>query len=503
MINKVRAAVSGLVGSGSNKHSVQPATCSSDKDPTKAGIETPRPPCRPVFLHLTSEELQRSRDHTSRLVLTLKPPGDLHWGTGYAEVINAGKSEHNEDQACCEYITVEKREGKPRDNIKELQHTNLSTIKKQPSVDKVDNEIGFYYWGLFDGHAGCGCAMFAAKFLHLHICDQLSDLVSILQQPAATAAPLCLIHDTTSKHVAGTTTNEKTQPPLGTVHRFHLEKQVFPEKLVVGALENAFKEIDKQIERERTACKIDGGCCALVAVYLLGKLYVANAGDSRAIIVRQGKPIPMSQEFTPETERQRLQFLAFLKPELLGNEFTCLEFPRRIQQKELKKQMLYRDHTMTGWAYKTIVEDDMKFPLIYGEGKKARVMATIGVTRGLGDHDLKVYNSNIYIKPFLSCVPDVRVYDLTEHEHSPDDVMVMGTDGLWDVISNQEVADIVQSVFTSHDSDVPNRYSIVAQELIRRTRGGQKENSWRLANGSQASVDDISVFVIALTRHKS
>lgn len=34
-------------------------------------------------------------------------------------------------------------------------------------------------------------------------------------------------------------------------------------------------------------------------------------------------------------------------------------------------------------------------------------MATIGVTRGLGDHDLKVYNSNIYIKPFLSCVPEV------------------------------------------------------------------------------------------------
>lgn len=38
---------------------------------------------------------------------------------------------------------------------------------------------------------------------------------------------------------------------------------------------------------------------------------------------------------------------------------------------------------------------------------QARVMATIGVTRGLGDHDLKVYNSNIHIKPFLSCCPEV------------------------------------------------------------------------------------------------
>ena len=34
-------------------------------------------------------------------------------------------------------------------------------------------------------------------------------------------------------------------------------------------------------------------------------------------------------------------------------------------------------------------------------------MATIGVTRGLGDHDLKVHDSNIYIKPFLSPAPEV------------------------------------------------------------------------------------------------
>lgn len=34
-------------------------------------------------------------------------------------------------------------------------------------------------------------------------------------------------------------------------------------------------------------------------------------------------------------------------------------------------------------------------------------MATIGVTRGLGDHDLKVHDSSIYIKPFLSSAPEV------------------------------------------------------------------------------------------------
>lgn len=58
-------------------------------------------------------------------------------------------------------------------------------------------------------------------------------------------------------------------------------------------------------------------------------------------------------------------------------------------------------------ALKRITEDDLKFPLVFGEGKRARVLATIGVTRGFGDHDLKVCGTDIYIKPFLSPAPDV------------------------------------------------------------------------------------------------
>ena len=34
--------------------------------------------------------------------------------------------------------------------------------------------------------------------------------------------------------------------------------------------------------------------------------------------------------------------------------------------------MLYRDAHMTGWAYKIIQESDMKFPMVFGEGKRSR-----------------------------------------------------------------------------------------------------------------------------------
>lgn len=39
----------------------------------------------------------------------------------------------------------------------------------------------------------------------------------------------------------------------------------------------------------------------------------------------------------------------YMQPHLLGNEFTHLEFPRRVQRKEVGKRMLYRDFTMNGW----------------------------------------------------------------------------------------------------------------------------------------------------------
>lgn len=55
----------------------------------------------------------------------------------------------------------------------------------------------------------------------------------------------------------------------------------------------------------------------------------------RGIIVKNNQVIPMSMDFTPESERERIKYLGLLKPELLGNEFTALEFIRRPTRKDL------------------------------------------------------------------------------------------------------------------------------------------------------------------------
>ncbi|XP_039099653.1 protein phosphatase 1M isoform X4 [Hyaena hyaena] len=252
-------------------------------------------------------------------------------------------------------------------------------------------------------------------------------------------------------------------------------------------------EEDEVIGRELEASGQVGGCTALVAVSLQGKLYVANAGDSRAILVRKDEVRPLSSEFTPETERQRIQQLAFVYPELLAGEFTRLEFPRRLKGDDLGQKVLFRDHHMRGWSYKCVEKSDLKYPLIHGQGRQARLLGTLAVSRGLGDHQLRVLDTDIQLKPFLLSVPQVTVLDVDQLELQEEDVVVMATDGLWDVLSNEQVARLVRSFLPGNRED-PHRFSELAQMLIHSTQG--KNDG--LTEEGQVSYDDISVFVIPL-----
>uniref|UniRef100_A0A672P068 Protein phosphatase 1H-like n=1 Tax=Sinocyclocheilus grahami TaxID=75366 RepID=A0A672P068_SINGR len=500
MMTRVRSAVSSIIGgimaSGSSAQETQP-------DPPLRF-----PYSRPDFLALSPDEVECSADHISRPILILKEM-KLPWAAGYAEVINAGKSTLNEDQACCEVVELRKRLADPSSP----SYTPTRRRSSLPSVDILESidssevkELNFHYWALFDGHGGSGAAVFAAKFLHLHIEEQLQEVLEILKNPSL-QPPTCLCEENPVHHLhpsagcsqrglsraaslrgaAGAPGSPNTMAP-----RFFMEKKIKQESLVVGAIENAFKEIDSHIARERMVYSISGGCTALVVVYLLGKLYVANAGDSRALMICGGEITPMSSSFTPESERQRLQFLAHLQPSLLGNEFTHLEFPRRVTKKEVGKRMLCRDFTMNGCRL-----------MLLCFVAQARVLATIGVTRGLGDHDLKVHDSDIAIKPFLSCSPEMKIYNLSQYEHGADDVLILATDGLWDVLSNQEVAEVVSGFLGNCDPDDKHRYTMAAQDLVMKARGVLRDQGWRIAGDRLGSGDDISVFIIPLMHGNS
>ncbi|XP_008980026.1 protein phosphatase 1M isoform X6 [Callithrix jacchus] len=353
---------------------------------------------------------------------------------------------------------------------------NLNSMRIKPPVGSCASGdfLTGHYWALFDGHGGPAAAILAANTLHSCLRRQLEAVVEGL---VATRPPM---------HLSGRCICPSDP-------QFVEEKGIKAEDLVIGALESAFQECDEVIGRELEASGQVGGCTALVAVSLQGKLYVANAGDSRAILVRRDEIRPLSSEFTPETERQRIQQLAFVYPELLAGEFTRLEFPRRLKGDDLGQKVLFRDHHMRGWSYKRVDKSDLKYPLIHGQGRQARLLGTLAVSRGLGDHQLRVLDTNIQLKPFLLSVPQVTVLDVDQLELQEDDVVVMATDGLWDVLSNEQVAWLVRSFLPGNQED-PYRFLKLAQMLIHSTQG--KDDS--LTGEGQVSYDDVSVFVIPL-----
>lgn len=64
----------------------------------------------------------------------------------------------------------------------------------------------------------------------------------------------------------------------------------------------------------------------------------------------------------------------------------------------------------------------------------------------------------ILIPYFTLLYVQVKVYNISEHKHGNDDVLIMGTDGLWDVTSDREVADAVKRFLSSCEPNDPMRY---------------------------------------------
>ncbi|XWS38896.1 hypothetical protein CRYUN_Cryun18bG0002500 [Craigia yunnanensis] len=132
------------------------------------------------------------------------------------------------------------------------------------------------------------------------------------------------------------------------------------------------------------------GTTVLTALVLGRHLLVANAGDCRAVLCRKGVAVEMSQDHRPSylPERKRVE-------ELGG----------------------YIDDGYLGY---------------------------LSVTRALGDWDLKFPLGSA--SPLIA-EPDVRQIVLTED----DEFLIIGCDGIWDVMSSQFAVSLVRRGLRRHD----------------------------------------------------
>ncbi|MBA0717082.1 hypothetical protein Golax_004924 [Gossypium laxum] len=156
------------------------------------------------------------------------------------------------------------------------------------------------------------------------------------------------------------------------------------------------------------------GSCCLVGVICGGTLYVANLGDSRAVL---GRAVKATGEV--------------LAIQLSAEHNVCIESVRQELQ--------------------SLHPDDSQIVVL--KHNVWRVKGLIQVSRSIGDVYLKKAEFNrepLYSKfrlreplkrPILSADPSISVHQLQPH----DQFVIIASDGLWEHLSNQEAVDIVQN----------------------------------------------------------
>eukprot|EP00252_Welwitschia_mirabilis_P000790 TRINITY_DN1075_c0_g1_i2.p1 TRINITY_DN1075_c0_g1~~TRINITY_DN1075_c0_g1_i2.p1 ORF type:complete len:377 (-),score=81.78 TRINITY_DN1075_c0_g1_i2:514-1644(-) len=175
---------------------------------------------------------------------------------------------------------------------------------------------------------------------------------------------------------------------------------------VERSMRNAYLVADLALSQDS---EVDS-CCGttvLTALILGRSLLVANAGDCRAVLCRRGKAVAMSQDHKPDSSSERL----------------------RIQ-------------ALGGFVYDGYLNGELS------------------VARALGDWGMKVPKD---IPSPLSAEPEIQQTCLTEE----DEFLIIGCDGIWDVLSSEKAVDIARSSLIRHNDPVECSKELVSEALMR------------------------------------
>ncbi|KAJ0978664.1 hypothetical protein J5N97_014138 [Dioscorea zingiberensis] len=201
------------------------------------------------------------------------------------------------------------------------------------------------------------------------------------------------------------------------VMRFLFEDAEFPQtsqtdNVFLGEVEDSvrksFLRADLALADDCTINK-SSGTTALTALVFGRLLLVANAGDCRAVLCRKGEAVEMSQDHRPiyDAERQRVE--------------DCGGY----------------------------IDDG------YLNG-------VLSVSRALGDWDLKLPQGST--SPLIA-EPEFRQALLTED----DEFLIIGCDGIWDVMSSQQAVSFVRRALQRHDNPEWCARELVMEALRRNT----------------------------------
>jgi protein phosphatase 1G len=289
------------------------------------------------------------------------------------------------------------------------------TSMEDSHLTALDFENTYSIFGVFDGHGGKEVAHFASR----HLLETLktrpsysTDLGAALQESFLNLdeqmrtkegrKELRDIKQTPAQN-ASTANNPASKKPSGD----------FMEKLMDMLQESNQSPEQREgktdyDEEDDEGPGFNSGCTAVVAAVKDGEfVLVANAGDSRAILVRE------KEEEGGEGEAEAVELSWDHKPHIAGE----------------RKRIL---------AAGGVIEN-------------GRVNRDLNLTRAIGDMRYKKDKTLPAADQIISGFPELH----KEARNPRDKYLVLACDGVWDVQTNQQVASYVLSSFRSRDASVP------------------------------------------------
>ncbi|KAH8114519.1 PP2C-domain-containing protein [Phellopilus nigrolimitatus] len=172
------------------------------------------------------------------------------------------------------------------------------------------------------------------------------------------------------------------------VHKRLVNEEAYQEQQWDSALKRAFLDTDEDIRSDPRFFRDPSGCTAVAALVTHdGRIFVANAGDSRSVISVKGEVKPLSFDHKPlnETEMARIRHAG-------------------------------------------------------GYVEYGRVNGNLALSRAIGDFEFK---KNYVLTPeeqIITANPDIMEHKITEE----DEFFIIACDGIWDCLTSQQVVDIIR-----------------------------------------------------------
>ena len=208
--------------------------------------------------------------------------------------------------------------------------------------------------------------------------------------------------------------------------KYLIENANFPFDIKTSMIE-AFQKAEEEFIKQK--CKSaeefdNSGSCALVCILFDNKVYISNIGDSRAIMSMSGgtKIKQLSIDHKPNNPK---------------------EFERAI--KNGSKIYIDNDDPDRDISKLVFIKDKSEFEKYKNEKEEVifrEYPSDLAVMRTIGD--VKVKNKEYGGNPgTIISIPEIFIYDISNTE----DFIVMGCDGIFDDLSNQDVVEAAWYIY--------------------------------------------------------